>query len=203
MFEQATQTEAGMQEGDDKLMVKFFTNSVENKFKSEQEGRPVFEEKPFITIITPGSRDVFTTKVNDVYKRRFPAAWKRFQESMEEHGEIAGMPLKEWPMVTRAQAEEMAYLNVFTVEQLAALSDTHGQKLMNYHDLKRKAQAFVAAATDGAFVQKITAENQKLQDQITQLQTQLQEQATAFAQMQAQLGERDVHGAGGSSNRRK
>jgi hypothetical protein len=192
-----------MQEGDDKLIVKFFLGSVEIPFKSEQEGRPIFESRPYVTIITPGSRDSLTVPVNDVHKRRFPAAWKRFEGSQEAHDEIHGMPLKEWPMVTRAQAEEMAFLNVFTVEQLADLADTHGQKMMNFHDLKRKAQAFVEAAKDGAFVQRITAENQKLQDQITALQTQLQEQAQAFAKFQAQVGGGDVVSSGGASNRRK
>lgn len=192
-------------EGDEKLFVKFYMGSVRNDFKSEEQGHPVFDAVPFVRIIMPGDKNtVVDTPVRDQHKTRFPRVWEQFQRMEGDVESVSGMPIREWPAVTRGQAEELAYLNVFSVEQLADLTDVHGGKIMNFNDLQRKARAYVQASKDGAFVQKLTDVNAGLQSQIDSMKTQLEEYAQAFAQLQAQQGQpNEQHGLGSNSNRRK
>ena len=42
--------------GDSKLFVVFYMKAVKNGFKSEQEGRPIFDDVPHIRIYTPGDK---------------------------------------------------------------------------------------------------------------------------------------------------
>jgi hypothetical protein len=191
-------------ESDERLFVKIYMGLKENAAKSEQEGHPVYDNVPFIRIIVPGDKNtVVDTPVTNAHKKRFPKVWERFEKAEGSADVPAGMPIREWPGVSRSQAEELSYHNIFTVEQLANVADTHAQKIVNFHELKRKAIVYVQTAKDGAANQKLAAENEKLQTQITALQEQMQAQAAAFAQLQAQLGGGDVNGVGGASNRRK
>jgi septal ring factor EnvC (AmiA/AmiB activator) len=67
------------------------------------------------------------------------------------------------------------------------MADQHGAKIMNFNELRRKAIAFLEAAKDGAVVMKMTEENARLQQQITELNSRLAENDKRFAQLQEQI----------------
>ena len=160
------------------VFVEFYTDAVELTYRSEEEGRPIFEDRPFIKIIVPGDQgNVIERVANDLDKRKYPNAWKRFQSS-EATGH-SGTPLEQWPQITRSQLKESKYFEVHTVEQMASLADTHVQRLgMGFADLRTKAQAYLAAAAGTAVATKDAAEKERLQRELDDLKAQV-------AQMQA------------------
>lgn len=190
-------------ESDARLFVKFYMGNRENPIKSAEAGHPVFDDVPFVRVIVPGDKNtVIDTPVREEHKQRFPQVWERFQKSNGDGESLSGMPIREWPAVTRGQCEELAYLNILTVEQLAAVSDGNGAKIMNFNALKRKALAYLEQAKDSAFTQKVIAENGKMQEQITFLTQQIKEQNEKFKQLQEQISG-EQHRPVDSPNRRK
>lgn len=154
-----------MEPGDERLFVQFYLGSIKNDEKSDAAGHPVFDAVPFVKILVPGDKNTMIDTIADAtYKRRFAKLWSNFQQSLSQ--DLSGFPLRDWPAITRSQAEELNHMNVYTVEQLATLADVYGAKIMGYNDLKRKAQAYLEQARDSAFAQKIAKENQELKDRI-------------------------------------
>ena len=136
---------APMEPGDERLFVQFYLGSRQNEEKTPADGRPIFDAVPFVKIIVPGdSNTMIDTTADATHKRRFAKMWWSFEQSLSQ--EMSGMPLRDWPAITRAQAEELNHLNVFTVEQLATLADVYGAKIMGINDLRRKAQAYLEQA---------------------------------------------------------
>lgn len=191
-----------MAEGDDRLFVQFYMGARENPDKTLAEGHPVFDSIPFIKIMVPGDKNtVIDTSVDDVHKRRFAKMWYAFEQSQSQ--ELSGMPLREWPGITRSQAEELVHMNILTVEQLSTVADVYGTKIMGFNDLRRKAQTYLAHAKDTALTEKLSAENKKLQDQITAQADEIKRISAAFEAMRAGLpalkGQND-NGAGTRTN---
>jgi len=196
------QTFTDQQANDERLYVKFYMGARPNDEKTLEAGHPIFDEVPFVRIIVPGDRNtVIDTTVDNTHKTRFPRAWAQFQANAEQT--CSGMPIREWPAITRSVAEELAHLNVHTVEQLAELADVFGARIMGFHDLRRKAVAFVALSKDTSHVQKLAAANQALQTQIDALTAQVAEQAKMFDAMTTGKRNDQQHSPANSPNRSK
>jgi hypothetical protein len=119
-------------------MVKFFYKEVQNKMESQKQNRPVFKEKLYIEIRIAGQRDVQACRpATHADKQRFPRHLDAFERRVEAPTE--GMPLVEWPKITRSQAEELSFNNVKTVEQLASMKDSNLSKMMNGYSLRDAA----------------------------------------------------------------
>jgi hypothetical protein len=103
-------------EADKSLMVRFYEKSVHNRMESAKKNRPIFKDKIYIEIRVAGQRDPQACRpVTHADKQRFPLHWEAYEKRMS--APVEGMPLVEWPKVTRSQCEELAYLNIKTVEQ--------------------------------------------------------------------------------------
>lgn len=147
-------TEQAMREhdryrGDENLYVKFFTQPLENREKSLEEGRPIYEDAEFISIMVPGDKDnivVRTIRPEDL--TRFPRHYAAYKNNQEELNE--GTPLERWGFITMAQAEELKFFHISTVEQLANVSDSNAQKFMGIQLLKKRAQEFIEASKGDA-----------------------------------------------------
>lgn len=177
------QQAAPMQPGDEQLYVQFYLGSAKNDEKSTEAGHPVFDAVPFVKILVPGDKNtVVDTRVDATHKRRFSALWQQFQQN--EAQTVQGMPIREWPAITRAQADELFYLNIVTVEMLASLADVYGSRIMGFNDLKRKAQTYLEAAKDSALSEKLSAENVVLRQQVGGLQEQLTKLNARFEAME-------------------
>jgi hypothetical protein len=175
-------------QGDDaKLLVKFYKKAVQNNARSTVEGRPVFDELVYISIMAPGDKNnVIDRKARDEDKVRFPFAWQRY----ENNATMAqtGTPIEEWPRVSVSQAAELKAMNITTVEQLAGLADTACQKMMGLQALRTEAQAFIAAAKDASHAQRLAAELEKRDEKIA-------EQAETIASLAARLDALEQRGA--------
>jgi hypothetical protein len=192
----------GRNNGDENLYVKFYMGAIKDEEKSAAEGHPVYRDTPFVKILVPGDKNtVIDTTADKQYQMRFPRLWQQF--TAQETQTHSGMPIKEWPVVTRGQAEELLYLNIHTVEQLAACADSNGSKLMNFHALKAKAQAYLEAAKGTAGIQALAEENRKLKEQMAMLQKQMAEYAVAFSTKTARNENGEQFSSGSNTSRSK
>lgn len=154
---------------EDRVFVEFYTDAVELKYRSEEEGRPIFEDRAHVRITVPGDQTNQIERVaTEADKQKYPKAWERFQRS--EAGAQTGTPLEQWPQITRSQLKEAKYFEVHTVEQMSQLSDSHITRLgMGFQELRSKAQAYLQAAAGTANATKEAAEKERMQREIDDL----------------------------------
>lgn len=162
--------------GDDRLFVRFSVEPLLNPFKSTEAGRPIYDEVEMITIISPGNRlSSVHAIVDDTYKARFRDKYRRWKQGLAE--EVSGTPLEAWGKLGVSQVAELKALNIRTVEQLAAMSDSDGNAtMMGFYGLKEAAQNFIVASAGKAGDMKLAkeletrdAEIALLKDQMAQL----------------------------------
>lgn len=146
---------------DAKLFVVFSMQAVQNGFKTEQEGRPIFDTIPHIRIHIPGDKNsVVDRPVEPQDKQRFSARWEAFQKGMQVAEQ--GTPLEAWPALSVGQVMEFKAAGVFNVEQLAEMADNHAQRFMGGNELRRKAQTFLKVSKDTAEAQRLATANAEL-----------------------------------------
>lgn len=167
-------------------LVEFYRDAVQNNFKSAEAGRPIFDEKDFVRIQTPGdTRTIIARVASDQDKRRFAKAWDAFSRGLEVADQ--GSPLEEWQQATRSQVKELKHVNISTVESLAQVSDSNIQRLgPGYLQLRERARQFLesadanAAATEWAREREAMAERIRLLEEANEaLRAAAQESADA------------------------
>jgi hypothetical protein len=159
--------------GDQTLLVRFFMHPWQDKTESAAQGRPIYVEKPYIEIMQPGNKDsIIKRPASERDKQRFPEHWRKFQ-AREDQDTVTGTLLEEWPGVTRSQCEELKFLNVRTVEQLAEIADSNAQNIMGIAVLKQKAQRYLEASKEEQATKalaEVKDENAELRAMIEELQ---------------------------------
>lgn len=156
---------------DEALLVKFYTKSVQDTARSASEGRPVFKDVEYVDIRIPGSRDGAARPATVRDKARFPRHYQAFQQRIELPEE--GTPLLEWPPMSRSMAEEMAFFNIKTVEQLANVSDGVAGQYMGAAVYKQKAIAWLEMSRKDVTVEHLQGELASRDKMLEQLQEQL------------------------------
>jgi len=171
---------------DNKLYVVFSVKAIKNEGKSDREGRPIFDDVPHIRIHVPGDKNSIAERpVTDEDKVRFASRWEKFQKNMEQSPE--GTPLEMWPQLSISQVYEFKALGVMTVEQLAAMSDSHAAKFMGGHEIRRRADVFIKLAKDTAEAQRVAVLNDELTTRLAAQDEQLRQMA---AKLEALTDER-------------
>ena len=171
---------------DSRLYVEFYRKAVHNPFKSNEAGRPIYDEKDFAKIMIPGDKySSVDTAVTMEHKQRFPQQWARYQAGQEQSA--IGTPLEMWPQITVGLVATLKAAGIRTVEQLAELSDANAQSIMGNHELRRRAKTFLEAAAGEAANAKLEAELEKRDNEIATLKNQMA-QMMASTQKQAPKG---------------
>ena len=158
----------------DTAFAEFRLEPVKNNFRTEREGKPVFEDIEYVTIRVPGDRKTeWDGRVTAEHRGRFPREYAAFKAQQELPTE--GTPLREWAPVTRSQVLELAAANVKTVEQLANLPDDLLNKSvsMGGFALRDKAKRFLDQAAGAAIGERLAAENAEKDAKIGDLQQQI------------------------------
>lgn len=170
--------EAGMPEHVGKVSVGFALLPLQNQAKSDTAGHPVFDDVEFVRIAVPGDRNsLFEQPATADDRRRFPQAYKYFKERNERPSE--GMPIEQWPQVTRGQALTFRASHIHTVEALAEVGDSHLDTLgMDARGLREKAKAFIAQAKDTALAHKQASELQRRDETIAELMRRIDDLAS-------------------------
>jgi hypothetical protein len=168
----------------------FYKKALPNNFKTEQEGRPIFDDVDMVKIYISGdSHNVIDTLVREDHKQRFPHQWQNYMNKNGNDPHLSGTPLSQWPLITISQAEELKALKFFTVENVAAASDAQLQRLgmaagMSPHAFRDRAVNFLRVARDEADVTKNEEQIRTLQEENAKIKA---ETDAKLAQMQEQM----------------
>src|SRR5216684_3841118 len=91
---------------DNECWVEFYKRPVHMEVESEQQGRPIYKDFDYLTILFPGDKTKKVDRpVRDDDKMRFSKQWEAFAAG--EEPPMEGTPLDEWPAITRSQALEL------------------------------------------------------------------------------------------------
>ena len=157
---------------DGKLFVTFETRPVMNPIKSTEAGRPVYDQRDYIKIMTPGSQlcTVVAPITEGNYMERFGAAYKKWKDTQEQT--FSGTPIESFPYLLGkvGLVAELKAMNVMTVEQLAGLPDSAKQNIMGGMELCKRAADWInqTSGTD-AQVAKLVKENEDVKAQLAAL----------------------------------
>lgn len=155
------------------VYAKFYTRPIPNDAKTLEEGRPIFDEVVFVEIIAAGNgTNIIRRPARDTDKQRFRQAYSQFLEGAEQ---VSGTPLTEVAWITASQREELTYIKVRTLEQLAELNDQACTRIPGLYELKRKASAWMAQAKEAAPFEALHAENAELKERLAALEKSMSE----------------------------
>lgn len=133
--------------------VKFFFAYNENVEKSRQEGRPIFDEIPSISIQWPGG-DETVRRIEQQDITDYPEKYAQFKAGSEPMTE--GTPLAEWTMMNGSAMRELQYFGFKSVEQLAQANDDVKRRLGPLSKFVKLAQDWLdAAKSDQSEVAKL------------------------------------------------
>jgi hypothetical protein len=151
----------------------FKEEAVENKSESKLQGRPVFENVPYVEIIVPGSRDIVCRPVEEADKQRWPTQWQQFQN--KEKQTQPGTPIDELVTASAVERATLRAVHVTTIEGLVNYPDGSIHKLgPGGHALKRKAVAFLGSRKDQSYAASLQEEVATLREQIASLKLKLE-----------------------------
>lgn len=171
--------------GDKSVFVKFYMRPKENEAKSAEEGRPIYEDKEYVEIRTPGNAtNVVQRPVTDMDRKRFAHAYRAFKEGETE--QVIGTPLVEAPWITRSQVEELAYLRIRTIEHLANVGDDVCTRIPGLFKLKQRAQAMAVKAEQQAPFIQLQKERDEMQAELDALKETVAEQSKIIKSMNAE-----------------
>ena len=171
--------------GDERIPVQFYTGAVLDAQASDAAGRPIYQDADCIKIYV-NKDEILDRPCYPSDKARWArqfAAWKA--TGANDPGMI-GTPLEKVPFISRAQAEELRYFKVFTVEHLAELPDATVQGVPGLQTLKSKAQAIVTLAKEQAPLVRMQEELATRDSTIAALQQRLNELAEQVNRAEAE-----------------
>lgn len=184
------ESQRNLNAGDEQLLVKFYLKTVPDKEASMKAQAAKFKEVEYISITVPGTRDEVARPAGPREKARFPEHYRRFKERME--APATGTPLKEWSRMARSLAEELSFLNIKTVEQLAEITDSACQNFMGGHNWREEAREFLVA-------QEKNIKASELSKELEDTKAQLQEMKDQMAELMAAKSDKKAQESGGAN----
>lgn len=166
-FESLARADANARSGE---CVLFDVRAVLNPRKSEEAGRPIHDDVEYITIFWPGDKTKEIVRpVRTEDKAKYAPEYTAFQEKREQL--MSGTPLSAWGVLHESTVADLRAIKVFTVEQLAGLSELGiGNLGMGAHDMVAKAKAYLNKGTEA---ERLRAQVAELTRQLADLQAQL------------------------------
>jgi hypothetical protein len=127
----------------------FYVEAVKNEFKTNQEGRPHYDEIEMVRLLIPGDNKSSPVKrVDEDDKLKYAKEYEAFKSGMEPP--VDGTPLAEWPPILKSQVLELSHFHIKTVEHLAQIHDGQLQNMpMGTRGLREQAKAYLAVAEHG------------------------------------------------------
>ena len=161
--------------------VSFYLHTAKDNEKSAAEGRPIYVEHVYLRATIAGDRgSIIERPATQMDIRRHAVQYKNFVANAEETH--SGIPLAEWPGISRSQVEEFKFFNIHTIEDLAAVTDANGQKFPMFLTLREKAKNYLLALEKNAPLEKMQAELKTRDDQIAAL---MQNQEAMIAELKS------------------
>jgi hypothetical protein len=173
------------------LHIEFKNVAVENKAKTREAGRPIYDQQEQVHIrfvgdtkkelVAPAhekcARDPGTGQWIS-YAQLYHKHYEAFKSGQEVAGE--GTPIEELHFIDAAKRAELKALHVHTAEALAGLEGVNLTRLGMYgRELKEKAKAYIDKAKDSALETRLAAENAQLKARLEALEAQIGRAAPA------------------------
>lgn len=170
-----TYTRTNLGQGDGSNHPRFFVDQVQDMVASENAGRPIFREEERVEIIMPGNPHTRpVARVTEEHKQRWPREYEAFKAGLEISPD--GTPLEEWPILKRSQVMELKALGFKTVEHVRDMDDLAIQRIgMGGRRLKELASGFLNDADRIASETRLSAENERLTEEVAVLRRQVTE----------------------------
>lgn len=151
--------------------IKFFYAYNENRQKSVEAGRPIFDEIPSISIQWPGM-DTTVRRIEPQDIAEYPEMYNAFKAGSEPVE--GGTPLAEWALLPGTVVRELQYLGFKTVEQLSNASDEIKRKLGTSGRFIKMAKDWIEAANSPQAevvalkeqLERETARTKRLEEQV-------------------------------------
>ena len=174
---------------DGKTIPQFFTTQVKNIARTQALGVTKYDEVEMVRIFIPGDKhNVVERRVTDAIRQRYPKHYAAFKKTQELAPE--GTLIDNWPLLARNQVYELKAANVFTLEQLAGLSDEQlGAIGIGGRALRNHAKAYLENAEKGRLPAQVVAENESLKNQVQLLTQQIGDMARRMEQMMVKAGD--------------
>lgn len=170
-------------------IVKFYNEAQQDAEASRAAGRPVFKDVEMVEVRFPGDREstivapahdrAFLNRSNVgpaylSYAERFADSYKAFQER-GSNAQI-GTPLEMLVFLAPSQIAEMHAQNIFTIENLANLSDRM-MKGPGWREWREQAQAFLDNAQAASALAAEQAKSAALEARLAALEAAMQAKA--------------------------
>jgi len=182
-------------QGPDGTALRFYTQPTKNNFQSEKHGRPIFDTSLMVEVMVPGSRESTPQfEVERVYceevgldkkgertverSEKYTAYQVQIEAFKAQSGEglSSGTPISQWGQVDAGTAASLRAVGIFTVEQLASVSDGNLQNVgMGGRVLREQATAFLQSRQFGVPTAAMAAENAHLKEEVERLNDRLEE----------------------------
>lgn len=156
----------------DRRMVRFANVPKMNAVKTEEAGRPIYENQTVLFVRHPGERDETAVAMKEHHKYEFPRQWAAFEAGNAPEAE--GTPLSVLFPSDPAIVQHLRARHIFTAEQLAGLTaDAKMRVGMGVEGYVSQAQKFLDAAERAAPVHQMEAALRRRDEEIEALKTQL------------------------------
>lgn len=157
--------------GDKNPFVSFFRGTRLNHAKTVMQGAPVYDPVDMIKIIKPGERDEIHRMADEYDKMRYREQWRAYCDGIQ--AQISGTPLETLLPANPELVATLKALKVYTVQQLSELGDAAVGNLQFGHDLRKKAQKYLAVAEKGVEYHRIQHETEEKDSRIRELEGRL------------------------------
>lgn len=168
----------GFNPENDRIVPRFFIESIRDDLASQREGRPIFHDQERVELMIPGvsQYNIKVDIVSDEHRNRWPDQYKKFKAGIEISA--AGTPLEQWSILGRSQVLELKAMNFATVEQIAQMDDQTMQRLMGGMKIRDLARAFLDDGAANALLTKATADNERKDAELAELRHKVSELTT-------------------------
>lgn len=167
--------------GDDSAIMAMFDDEyVANEYRSEQEGKTVYDHFIRVSLEYPGNNTTtfqYRFKPADglrgnQWTQRFANQWQAFQAQKEQVPE--GTPIEMWPPLDKRRVLELKSLRIHTVEQISAMTDQNGPNIgLDWRKIRDMAHAYLNPAISQVTISKLNHENDELKNRIQSLENQI------------------------------
>lgn len=133
---------------DEKLIVWFHDKSVVDPIQSREAQRPIHVKQIYVHIQQAGERDYVDKPADREHQMRFPRQWAAYQQGTADIP--PGTPLSILFPNNPEIIENLKYLKIQVVEQLAEINDTQIQNIgLGGREWHEAAKKYLAASEKG------------------------------------------------------
>lgn len=166
-----------------KAYVEFEQRAIEDRDASIAAGHYVAKDIEYAKITPPGGNLVVEREVDAELRERYAPQYDAWKKGLESP--IEGSSLRDWPPASPAWIATLSAMHVYTVEDLARLSEPGIQRLgIGARAMQQKARTWLDAAdSQGKVAEEVAALTAKMDDVTAELDRLREENESLKAQV--------------------